>query len=119
MANDQLTVRDTETERSIPIRVVDSANGMERTLVMPRFLRQVVLRVPVLELDVSHDDDTAVVTDDFSTVYGAGPDIDAAVADYLASLVDTFADLEAQEAVLAPGLREELAALRRYLVRTG
>lgn len=106
------------TERSVPIRVVDVDRGTELEMVAPPLPARYSLGVPRLDLRSTSDDHVIVVRDDFSTVYGAGDDVDAAVADYLASLVDTVADLEAQEAVLAPGLRHELAALRRHVSRT-
>jgi hypothetical protein len=68
-------------------------------------------------LTVEPGDGVVVVTDSSSTVYGAGDDVDAAVADYLAALVETFVDLEDQEERLGPGLRAELAALRQMISR--
>jgi hypothetical protein len=76
-------------------------------------------RVPSLTLRVSDEDQDGVfvVTDTFSRVYGEGEDDISAIKDYLASLLARFLDLERHEDVLAPGLREDLEDMRRFIVR--
>jgi hypothetical protein len=77
-------------------------------------------RFPTVLLRVSDADQDGifVATDTFSRVYGEGTEVHLAIGDYLNSLLARFQDLEAHEETLAPGLRKDLANLRRYLVRT-
>jgi len=77
-------------------------------------------RPPSLVLSVSDADGDGVyvVTDAFSTVYGEGEDPQMAIRDYLDTLISRFLDLERHESILAPGLRKDLATLRRYISRT-
>jgi hypothetical protein len=83
---------------------------------LPRWSR-LRFRVPSLALHVSDDDQDGVlvVTDTFSRVYGEGEDEAAAINDYFLNLRSHFLDLEQHEAVLAPGLRRDLAEMRRYI----
>ena len=78
-------------------------------------IRSVIVQVQVSDED---GDGVFVVSDAFSSVYGAGPSPDAAIGDYVESLFDHLADLEAQEPVLGPALRQELTTLRRHLPTT-
>jgi hypothetical protein len=87
-----------------------------RVFVKPNVDSRYRLAAPTLTLGVEYGDGTVVVSDRFSTVYGVGSDTDKAIGDYLRSLFDYFEKLESREAVLARGLRRELAALRRYVV---
>ena len=87
----------------ISILVVGIEDGIELAFVLDTPSDRYALRTPRLDL-LAAGDEVVVVTDDFSSVYGAGDDLDAAVRDYVASLFDHVADLEDQEAVLAPGL---------------
>ncbi len=79
------------------------------------------LSSPLLRLEVSDadGDGVLVVTDTFSSVYGAGEDLDLAIRDYLRNLFDHFEDLDRSEDRLGPGLKRELMALRRRLQRVG
>ena len=102
------------TAQAIAVRVVGIEDGIERDFVLDAPSGRCVLRTPRLDL-LASGDEVVVVTDDFSSVYGAGDDLDAALRDYASSLFDHFADLEDQEAMLAPALAHELGTLRRYL----
>lgn len=75
------------------------------------------LRVPVLTLTVSDEDRDGifVVTDSFSTVYGEGTTGEAAIEDYVVSLVELFQELEENFAVLAPGLKQEYDPISHVL----
>ena len=77
------------------------------------------LRSPLLHLWVSDEDRDGVfvVTDQFSTVYGAGSNPDAAISDYLENLFLHFDDLDRGVDRLGPALRDELNILRRHLAR--
>ncbi len=55
------------------------------------------------------------MSDAFSTIFGTGDDLDAALIDYARSLFDYVAKLESRESILAAGLRRELANLRGYI----
>lgn len=68
-----------------------------------------------LRVSDSDGDGVFVATDTFSTVYGAGDDPDEAVANYRDNLCEYYAELEAEESLLAPGLRQELFALRQHI----
>jgi len=76
-----------------------------------RLAHPVLLRVSDLDRD-----GVFVASDDFSAVYGAGDTPVLAVQDYEANLFEHFEGLEEDEAILGPGLRRELFALRRYVV---
>lgn len=117
MVTDRVPARREEGRRTISVRLTGAAKPTEDRLVSVAFPDGFAFRTPGLDLQVDADDDEVVVTDGFSTVYGGGDTLDAAIEDYLASLFDTFADLESQEAILAPGLQRELAALRRHISR--
>ena len=74
---------------------------------------------PTLMLHVSDADQDGVfvATDTFSRVYGEGHDPEMAIGDYVESLLARFVDFEDHEDTLAPGLRRELASMRRYIAR--
>lgn len=75
--------------------------------------------VPVLHLEVSDADEDGVfvVSDTFSSVYGADEDADAAIRDYVDNLFNHFDALDRDKATLGAALRTELHALRRRLSR--
>lgn len=77
------------------------------------------LRAAFLPIAVSDDDEDGVfvATDSFSTVYGEGETPEEAVADYTEGLFHQFRYLEQHESMLHSDLRQELSAMRRYLVR--
>jgi hypothetical protein len=83
--------------------------------VRPDANRRFRLRHPMLKLHVEGGE-VAIVSDSFSTVYGTGDDLDAAIADYLRTLFDYFAKLEQRDGRLGPALEQELAVLRRHIV---
>ncbi len=100
-------------------RVHKRANLSElgwRVYVGPDVDRRYRLNSPVLALRFEEDEGTIVVSDHFSSVYGVGGNNDEAVKDYLHSLFDYFEKLEDREPVLARGLRQDLAELRRHIV---
>lgn len=67
------------------------------------------LRVTVSDAD---NDGVFVASEDRTTVYGAGPTADAAVADYWHNVELDRSFLIENEATLGPALLEELASLR-------
>lgn len=76
------------------------------------------LKHPVkVNVSDADQDGTFVVTDDFSTVYGAGSTPESAIRDYSMSLFDEFEDLTEEEELLGLGLQQELAALRLHIIR--
>ncbi len=79
------------------------------------------LLTPILKVLVSDDDGDGVwvVSDRFSTVFGAGEDSEEAVADYVENLFDQFDTLDRDEDMLGPALVEELAILRQRFGRIG
>lgn len=73
--------------------------------------------VPMCEIRVSDDDGDGVfvAADTVSTVYGAGPTPEAAVADYHDSFRSSLSALEENEGRLGPGVRAELATMRAVM----
>lgn len=78
------------------------------------------LHSPLVRVEVGDADRDGVfiASDAFSTVYGAGDSVDAAIDDYLDALFDHFDALDRQADRLGLGPREELAVLRQHLYRT-
>ncbi len=59
--------------------------------------------------------DKVIVSDEQVDMYGCGPTLNDALADYRQSLVQYFDWLQANEATLASHLRDHLEWLRRHL----
>ena len=114
MAIQSGTMINDPTGQQLTVRVVGTDNGIERAIGLDFPSDRFVVRASALHLTASAGE-VVVVTDEFSSVYGAGDDLESAVRDYLAALSDHVADLEDREADLAPGLARELASLRRYI----
>jgi hypothetical protein len=91
--------------------------GIERiTALLNSSDGQYALQEPiVLEVSDADGDGIYVVSDTFSTIYGAGPSPAEALRDYSSNLFADFEDLQDDEASLGPALREELSSLRRYI----
>lgn len=78
----------------------------------------VQLREPIaliVEGDVA--DGVVVVSDRFSTCYGAGESQAEAVQDYVRNLLHELEELEADEEILGDMLKAELEAIRRHVIR--
>jgi cell shape-determining protein MreC len=73
--------------------------------------------IVALSVSDADADGVFVTTDTFSTTYGAGESIAKSVQNYIANLFVDFEELEEDEDSLGPALREELASLRRFIVR--
>lgn len=89
---------------------------MEIVYVSPRLHPEYELASPQRKLRVEREGEIFVVSDDFSSVYGTAENLDDALRDYFLDLFDYVALLEQRESILAPGLRQELAELRRHVV---
>jgi|SRR5579884_901182 len=102
-----------ETGYEIPTTFLDA------WWVHPSRRRDIRLTTPLLHLEVSDRDQDGVfvVSDTFSTAYGAGETPTSAVADYLESVFHHFDWLDRNESTLGRDLRCELLAMRRYLSR--
>lgn len=122
--------------RAIPPRIVaspspqpsDIGRGQEtyaaparypESLWVRRRSHGVRLRTPLLRVWVNDEDRDGilVVTDGFSTVYGAGETQEAAIEEYLENLFFHFDALDRSEHRLGKALRRELAILRDHLIR--
>lgn len=77
-------------------------------------LGKYILTQPIL-LTVVFEDGIYVVSDAVSDQYGAGSDLDEAVAEYSEMLIEFYEELLDSEDVLAPHLRAQLSHLRVIL----
>jgi hypothetical protein len=102
--------------------------SIERDLV-PDDVQTTVVTVPIkasddgryavkggqLSLTIEYDGVQHVVSDSFSDVYGCDDTLEDAIRDYTAELYGHFGELIEREAILARGLRADLARLRSVI----
>ena len=126
MKVDQASAESSEGVRSITVKLVDPeevdshvANLVHRVQIDLPERSPLRFRHPILDLHVADADQDGVfvVTDTFSRIYGEGGEPSTAINDYIDSLLARFLDLEEHEEILAPGLRQDLAKMRRYIIR--
>lgn len=104
--NPQMNVHDIPVDTDRVLVLLSSPDGMY------------ALREPVaVRVSDADRDGIYVVTDEFSSTYGAGDTPSKAIQDYSESLFYEFEDLQENEDALGVALQRELASLRRYIDR--
>jgi hypothetical protein len=79
---------------------------------------QFTLNGPIaIQVSDADQDGVFVVTDNFSTVFGSGETPAEAKQDYANNLFAFFEELQEKEDALGSGMKQELGALRRQVIR--
>jgi hypothetical protein len=100
------------TDTSIRLTPTSTIPGV-RIIGGPLWLSGGDLRVPI-KVEISTDSSGVVVAERRTGIYGAGPDLAAAVADFRAALLD-YRDVLEGNPPLGPHLQGTLSILRRHL----
>jgi predicted RNase H-like HicB family nuclease len=70
-----------------------------------------------IQVSDADQDGVFVVTDNFSTVFGSGETPAEAKQNYASNLFAYFDELQEEEDALSLGMKQELKALRRHVIR--
>lgn len=93
----------------------------QQTITIPARQRNgTPIAAAALNVRISDEDQDGVyvVSDTFSSVYGAGTDRDEAISEYLVNLFEHLDWLERHHGPLGPALAEELTAIQQRLGRS-